>query len=281
MDGLLLYCDNWISFDLRCYGVYNMNVQLSKGAIKMAGIFGLFDYTKEGPGVDKNAPPLKGLPLFFSILINHFFKLVGLNLIFLLFCIPVVTIPASIAGMTFVLRNLAEEKPVFLWSDFWDAFKSNFKQSLFYGLLLAAAIALFTVSIPFYNAVLNTSILFYIPGIISLTLAFVFALMNFYVFLMIVSVDLKLGVILNNAFRLSFIALWRNLLTLILVLLLAFAAFLFFPFSLIFLLFIWFSFVGLLICFRSFPVIKKHVIKSDAHESEETKRESIEPIFKD
>lgn len=48
----------------------------------------LFDYTTPGPGVDKNAPPKKGIALFGDILQRRFWKMVSLNLIYLLFSIP-------------------------------------------------------------------------------------------------------------------------------------------------------------------------------------------------
>jgi uncharacterized membrane protein YesL len=52
-------------------------------------------------------------------------KLVALNLMFLAFSIPVVTMPASLCGMNRVLIKLWREGNCFLWSDFWDEFKAN------------------------------------------------------------------------------------------------------------------------------------------------------------
>ena len=48
----------------------------------------LFDYNTPGPGIDKDAPPKKGLALFWDILYRRFWKLVSVNLLYLLFSIP-------------------------------------------------------------------------------------------------------------------------------------------------------------------------------------------------
>ena len=96
---------------------------------------GLFNYSKPGPGVDKNAPKKKRFFYFFELFGRKFWKLVELNLLYLLCCIPVVTIGPATCGLVYILRNFANEKPVFMVSDFFDAFKSNFKQGFVLGLL--------------------------------------------------------------------------------------------------------------------------------------------------
>ena len=50
------------------------------------------DYTKAGPGVDRNAPKKTGSALFIDIFCREFTTLLKLNLIFLVSCIPIVTI---------------------------------------------------------------------------------------------------------------------------------------------------------------------------------------------
>lgn len=50
------------------------------------GLFG--GYMKPGPGVDKNAPKKKGVFLYGEIFIRKFWKLVQLNIIYFLCCLP-------------------------------------------------------------------------------------------------------------------------------------------------------------------------------------------------
>lgn len=64
----------------------------------MAGFFGLFDYSKEGPGVDKNAPKKKGFVVFFEIYFRKFWKLICANLLYVLFTIPILTIGMAQTG---------------------------------------------------------------------------------------------------------------------------------------------------------------------------------------
>lgn len=54
----------------------------------MAGFFGFFDYTKPGPGVDKDAPPKHPFIVFFEVLGRKFWNLVKLNMMFFVFNIP-------------------------------------------------------------------------------------------------------------------------------------------------------------------------------------------------
>ncbi len=54
--------------------------------------FKLFDYNTPGPGVSKDAPPKKGIALFWDILSRRFWKMVSLNAIYLLFSVPLLII---------------------------------------------------------------------------------------------------------------------------------------------------------------------------------------------
>ncbi len=53
----------------------------------MAGFFGLFDYSKPGPGVSKDEPEKKGIARYFDILGRRIWKLMTVNVLYLLFSI--------------------------------------------------------------------------------------------------------------------------------------------------------------------------------------------------
>lgn len=82
---------------------------------------------------------------------NKVCDLIGLNLLMLLFCIPVFTLGASVTAMHYVLlKILRDELEEGVIRTFWGAFKSNFRQStllwLIYlpiGLLLGLDLLLF------------------------------------------------------------------------------------------------------------------------------------------
>ena len=54
----------------------------------MAGFFGFGNYAKEGKGVSKNEPKKRSLFAFFELFFRKFWRLIKLNLLYLLACIP-------------------------------------------------------------------------------------------------------------------------------------------------------------------------------------------------
>ena len=67
----------------------------------MAGFFGLFDFTKEGPGVYPDDPPRGPFGTFFAVLGRKFWKIVTINLMYLLFSIPALLV--TFFGASFVV----------------------------------------------------------------------------------------------------------------------------------------------------------------------------------
>ena len=53
--------------------------------------FGLFDYSKPGPGISKDAPKKRGFIEFWEIFFRKFWKLCTANLLYVLVNLPVVT----------------------------------------------------------------------------------------------------------------------------------------------------------------------------------------------
>lgn len=62
------------------------------------GIFNR-NYSTPGPGISKNAPKKKGLHLFYEIFFRKFWKLIQLNLLYLLTLIPTFAIVFVLSGM--------------------------------------------------------------------------------------------------------------------------------------------------------------------------------------
>ncbi len=72
---------------------------------------------------------------FFSV-ISRMGDLVILNILFLVCCIPVVTVGASITAMYSVTKKMAEDKEGYILRSFFKAFKENFRQSTVMWLIL-------------------------------------------------------------------------------------------------------------------------------------------------
>lgn len=93
---------------------------------------------------------------------NPFFRFIGklvdvvwLNLIWIVFSIPVVTIGASTTAMYSVTLKMVRDKEGYIWQGFWKAFKQNFKQATIIWVIITLAATVLGVDIYFfYN---NTS----------------------------------------------------------------------------------------------------------------------------
>ena len=145
---------------------------------------GLFNrYMKEGPGVAKDAPQKHAFVVFFEIFFRKFWKLINLNLIYFLFCLPIVTIGPATAGFTYVLRNFSREQHSFVWMDFIDAFRANWKQSLVVSIVDAIVIYLSVINFGFYQSMSNgeNSILGYIMLGAFLIILILYLFMHYYI----------------------------------------------------------------------------------------------------
>ncbi|MDL2233312.1 DUF624 domain-containing protein [Ruminococcaceae bacterium OttesenSCG-928-L11] len=226
----------------------------------MAGFFGFFDYSKPGKGVRKDEPKKSHFVQFFILVQRKFWKLIQLNLLFILFCIPIVTIGPDISGMTYVLRNFATEQPVFLFSDFWDAFKSNFKQSFAYSIIFAVAAVVMYIAGSFYFANAAENALFYIPAGFIALIAVLFVFANFYIFPMIVTLDLPLKGIIKNGFLFSILGIKSNIFTAVILAILIFLLWMFYVIGFLVYVIIGFALIGFIIVFNSYRIIQKYAI---------------------
>lgn len=226
-------------------------------------------YTRSGPGIAKDAPKKKPFFLFWEIYFRKFWKMLWLNIITFIFCIPIVTIGPAITGMTKVLRSYSLEKNAFVFHDFWKGFSSNLKKSVPLGLLDILAVVSAFCSVYVYTALGDNaesgSWFYYGLCVISLSVVFVFLVMNFYAYPMIAATDLSFKNVIKNSFILTAVALKKNLLTLLAVALvvavLVITALLNY-YMLLLLVPVWaLTFMGFIVVFNCYPQIQKYVIE--------------------
>lgn len=232
----------------------------------MAGFFGMGNYQNSGTGISKNAPKKGRLKLFFEILGVRIWKLFTLNLIYVLCCIPVITIGPATAGITKVLKNYSIDKNAYVWLDFKDAFKENFFKALFVGIFDVIAFSGAAAGCYLYPkmAEASGSNVYYAMFAITLSVAITFTIMNFYVYLMMVSTDLSMKNIIKNSLYLTFLAPKQNLISIFFMVLIT-AVFLlliiFVNFQFAFLLpFAPATFIAFIICYNCYPIVQKYVI---------------------
>ncbi|MDR2157279.1 MAG: DUF624 domain-containing protein [Clostridiales Family XIII bacterium] len=82
--------------------------------------------------LDKPAPS-GGVRRYFFVLATHFWKMVLLNWLFLLFSVPLITLPAALCATSRVQVKLIRDGSCFLWRDFIGEFRDSFGKSLFFG----------------------------------------------------------------------------------------------------------------------------------------------------
>lgn len=255
----------------------------------MFNFMGLFsNYEKAGPGVSKNPDAKAPIFKFFELYGSHFSKLIMLNFIliisllpfFLVFFIEYLNLSGTAFNIVFytafvvfasfigpalcgfmkILRNISSERPVFLWHDYWKAFRSNFKQGIIMGLIDAVFVVAVSFAFPLYFSMAEQNNMFYIPFIICLVCAVIFLMMHFYIYLLIVSTNLGLWNIIKNSFLLTAIDIKSSFTNLIVTVLVVLAMVVFWPYT-SFLFIVVPSFLGLMYAFNCFPIIRKYVIQ--------------------
>lgn len=252
------------------------------------------DFESRGSGIAKNAPRKKGIRLFFEIFFRKFWKLIEVNMLYFVFFIPVFLVLASLAfikntvlslvcagiflvlfvvcigpataGITKIMRNYVLEKHSFIVSDFFKGFRANFKKASLVGfvdcLIILSVYASFIVY-PVLAEQAGTKMM-YIPMVITLSLAIVVTMMNYYIFLMMIATNLSFMNLVKNSFALAFVALKQNVITFIITAVAVAGMFLLYvymrPLFLMLIPFVPMAFLNFVACFNSYPVIQKFVI---------------------
>lgn len=233
-----------------------------------------YEPKKDTPGIEKNAPKKKGFALFLDILWREFWGILKLNLLFLVSCIPVVTIPAAITAMNRITVTMVRDRNYFMMTDYWKAFKQDFGKSLLGGIVLLIALALFGLSTWFYYMLSQSAgKLFLILAGCSLCLLLTAYFVSLYFFPMLAMVELDLKHLLINSCVLSYSCIKRTLPAALITLAITLTCVGLLPFSMVYIAVILFSLNSLISNFFIVKPIEEHVlgIKEPVATSEEEK----------
>ena len=335
----------------------------------MAGIFGFFDYTKEGKGVYANGPTLGPVKSFLSILGRKFWKTITVNILYFLLSIPFLVLAVIIgtyafpmlfpflrleelekvissmasssalpqvtdalsakdtasalffqmaivfsmglvgmqlivfgpvqAGITYLFRNFAKEEPVFIWFDFKEHAKENWKQSLVTSLISIGVFIILCYNITFYanGQLFSNKILNGVLTGLFIVMLILFTIMQMYIYPMMVTFKLTIRQIYRNAFLLTAAKLLTNLgvfaLALLISLVIPLISILFLGgigivLCIFYYLFIGFGVTLLLTNFQAYRQLKKYMIDPALREEEKKKDEEgidsekkEKPIFRE
>lgn len=250
------------------------------------GFFGFNQ--KDGPGIYKDEPEKNRFFNFFDIFFVRIWKLITLNLIYLVFCIPIITIGPATCGFAYVLRKFANDEHAEVFSDFFDAFKKNFKQGLIIGIFEILFVALAIFDLQFFANPENIKVIpWFVYAIPLLYIAFgVFMSMKFYMYTIIVTFKVNIRQIIKNSFLFAIIGVLRNIGLLALCFLfivypLLHLNGLILPIYIVAMILIIPSFLGLAISYVTYPLLKKHMIDPYMENEDKKEENDEENIFSD
>ncbi len=114
-----------------------------------------------------------------------------------------ITGPSSAAAAR-VTRNWARDQHAFLWSDFWEAFRENWKQALAVSAITSVMPLLMYVGYVFYGNLAQQTPAMFILQIMVIVVGLIWALMLTFLYPMMVGYQMSLGTLLRNALLLTF-----------------------------------------------------------------------------
>jgi len=218
-----------------------------------------FENLNNAPDEDENLENMNTLQLYWYVVRTFFWKIILLNLLFILTSLLIVTIPASIAAMTRICMKWVMGEHVEMTQDYFKEFKASFWKSWVIILCGAVMIGLLVLASFAYYYLLNGTLM----SIIML-LCVVWALWIFtvgcYAFSILESTDLPLGTVLKNAVLISVTSFGTTFLIVILPGLAYFLCVMFFPATMVLLLIGILAFTQLGVCALALKPIKKYIL---------------------
>lgn len=157
---------------------------------------------------------------FFSVespiykFMQSLWDILKLNFMWIIFCIPIVTIGGSTIAAFSVLLRMSEDQEGNVIKDFWKAFKENWKQGILIGLLPPICFEAVFLDFQLYNAVENGVLGILIVGCFS---AYIFIFCLIYVFPLLARYDNTVINSIKNSFRIGMKFFGRTFLLLVII----------------------------------------------------------------
>ena len=228
-------------------------------------------FTREGPG---RPAPETGWPRMALMAATHFWRLVGANLLFVLFSLPVITIPAALCALNRVCVLIYRDGNLFLWYEFRREFRRCFLRSLIPGFFAAAMLfgAYFFASLASGNAQVTARfLLLWAVGGLMLLAAVCFGA---YFFVLIAVLDLNNRDAWKDAVILVLVRPGRALLVFFWLFVLSAAIAALMPIGILFLLFFWFALMQYPVCFLIYDLAEEMIL--DPYEDQQKAGRSVE-----
>ena len=145
--------------------------------------------------------------------------------------VPIQTIPSIIAyvvlflitagtwgfqqvGATYNLRSMVRHEPVYLWSDYMYAIKKNWKQALTVGILDCIFLFLLVFDYLYFYMITGSFAVDFMFFVIF-ALIVLYGIMRFYLYLLLITFDLKTLKLFKNALIFAVLGIKRNIMALL------------------------------------------------------------------
>ena len=205
---------------------------------------------------------LEALPLNIPIYAPSAYWIIAVCAVFL-----ILTIGWQSVGSSYVLRGLVRGDAVFVFSDYFHAIKRNLKQGFLFGLIDSLLIITLVIDILYYSQMVGafwTDAVFWLVSAMALLYLF----MRPYMYMMLITFDMKIKKMFKNALIFTALGIKRNLMALLGIVLL-----LVFHFALIVILIPYgiiipvivpvvyiFAAIGFIVSYAIYPVIDRYMI---------------------
>lgn len=226
---------------------------------------------REGPGTPA---PQSGAALYFYLLGTYFWRFFWLGWLFLVCCIPIVTIPAALTALDRVMVKLIRERCVLFWAEYWTEFRRSFVKSLPLGVLFGGLllISYYLLSLGLTNQQNSFGLLFSGIGLCVLVIG---STWGAYAFVMLAALELPVGTLLRNAWYLMVLSgryTFAVMATLVFstVILLAL-----FPMSLALVAFGWLAVTQYTVCWFVYQPVEDRIIRPFEKQNAEREEETV------
>ena len=133
--------------------------------------------------------------------LSKLFDIGWLSLIYVAFCVPLVTIGAATTSLYYVSAKVLRKDRGYVWSEFWHSFKLNFKPATLIWLIFAAIYGLLYFNLTTFNT--SNAAGGYLVGA-YIALAFIVTCVASYAFCLLSRFNMNVRGILRYALYMSF-----------------------------------------------------------------------------
>jgi uncharacterized membrane protein YesL len=208
------------------------------------------------------------------------------SLFFGLTALIILTFGMVNVGTTYLIRSIIKNDPIFFWQDFFFAIKRNLRQAITVGILDCGVIIIlcYNILLTYFNL---GSFIYNIVFYANLMILFVYFIMRFYIYLMLITFDLKIFKLYKNAFIFSILGGKRNLLAVTgigVAMLLNYTLLIaFIPLGIIVPFIILFSTGAFMGAYAAYPKIKEIMIDPyyAGTDSQKNDTDGTKPVFRD